>query len=315
MTRRTQSLNISGNFRRAYRLTQIITAFMKFWILYFSFLLAFQNPVNAQSKEPPFTVNEIIDKIKQNVKPQWVTTKTDTIVIGNAFDTVTGIATCMFADMNILKRAVAAHCNLIITHEPIFYNATNTIADFMKTDMVLKEKVAYIKERKLTIFWFHDNAHRNDPDQILQGLADELKWKIISTSPWILEVKKETLTSLANDLKRHFNVEGIRVIGNPNLEVSRVGLVPGLAPTLQMHIGVLQRNDVDVILVGEAREWEDYVYTEDAVLQGKRKAAIFIGHLQSEEPGAKYCADWLKTFVNGTNIVFLKNDNYWWSPK
>jgi hypothetical protein len=47
----------------------------------------------------------------------------------------------MFADMNILKRAVAVHCNLIL-HEPIFYNATNTIPDFMEKDKVLNEKVA-----------------------------------------------------------------------------------------------------------------------------------------------------------------------------
>src|SRR5689334_20416555 len=183
---------------------------MKFSFLYVSLLLAFQNHVNAQSTDPSFTVNEVIGKIKQNVQPRWTTTKTDTIVIGNAFDTVSGIATCMFADMDILKRAVAAHCNLIITHEPIFYNATNTIPGFMETDKVLNEKIAYIKENNLTIFWFHDNAHITRPDQILQGLANELKWKIISTSPWILEVKKETLTSLATAIQRHFNVEGIR---------------------------------------------------------------------------------------------------------
>jgi putative NIF3 family GTP cyclohydrolase 1 type 2 len=288
---------------------------MKIWLYWLSLLLAFEHSAHAQSKESSLTVMQVIDTLKQNVKPQWVNTKTDTIVIGNASDTVTGIATCMFVDMNILKRAVASNCNLIITHEPVFYNATNSTPGFMQTDKVLKEKVTYIKENKLTIFWFHDNAHGNHPDQILQGLADELKWKVISTSPWILEVKKQTLDALASDLKSHFNIEGIRVIGDSNLEVSRVGLVPGLAPTAQMHIGVLQRDDVDVILVGEAREWEDYVYVKDAVIQGEKKAAIFIGHLKSEEAGAKYCADWLKTFIKSTNIVFLKNDNYWWSPK
>ena len=151
--------------------------------------------------------------------------------------------------------------------------------------------------------------------EIFQGLVDELKWKVISTSPWILEINEKSLAQLVNEVKNHFNVEGIRVIGNPDLKVTRVGLVPGMAPRPEMHIGVLHRDDVDVILVGEAREWEDYVYAEDAVAQGKKKAAIFIGHLKSEEAGARYCADWLKTFIDGTDIVFLKNDNYWWSPK
>jgi putative NIF3 family GTP cyclohydrolase 1 type 2 len=214
-----------------------------------------------------------------------------------------------------LKRAVAANCNLIITHEPTFYNANDNPPDFMKEDKVLKEKMDYIKEHKLIIFRFHDNAHRNNPDQIMQGLADELGWKVVSQSPWILEVKKQKLSALAEDLQKHFNIEGVRVIGDPDLEINKVALVPGLAPTLQMHLGALQRDDVDAILVGEAREWEDYVYSKDAVEQGKKKAAIFIGHMRSEEPGMKYCANWLQTFIKEVPVTFLKDESFWWSPK
>ena len=71
-----------------------------------------------------------------------------------------------------------------------------------------------------------------------------------------------------------------------------------------MHLGALQRDDVDAILVGEAREWEDYIYARDATEQGKKKAAIFIGHMHSEEPGMKYCADWLQTFIKMCRYVF-----------
>jgi putative NIF3 family GTP cyclohydrolase 1 type 2 len=288
---------------------------MKLWFLFISISLAFINSTNGQTKDSSFTVMQVIELVKQNVRPNWFETRTDTIITGNALDTVTGIATCMFVDMNILKRAVEENCNLIITHEPTFYDANDKIEDFMKEDKVLKEKIDYIRKHKLIIYRFHDNGHRNKPDQIMQGLADELGWKVVNSSPWILEVKKQKLSVLSQYLKKHFNIEGIRVIGNPDLEINRVGLVPGLAPTLQMHIGVLQRDDVDAILVGEAREWEDYVYTKDAVELGKKKAAIFIGHLKSEEPGMKYCAEWLQTFIKRVHIVFLKNENYWWVPE
>ena len=277
--------------------------------------IALLGRINAQVATQPLTALQIIELIRENVKPHWFDTRTDTIIIGNGSDTVAGIATCMFVDMNILKRAVDAHCNMIITHEPTFYDANDNIAGFMKDDEVLKEKINYIKEHRLIIFRFHDNAHRNAPDQIMKGLADDLGWKIVSQSPWILEVKQQKLSTLCDDLKKHFNVDGIRVIGDPNLEISRIALVPGLAPTLQMHLGALQRNDVDAILVGEGREWEDYVYARDAFDQGKKKAAIFIGHLRSEEPGMKYCADWLLTFIKGLPVVFLKDENYWWVPK
>ena len=275
----------------------------------------FSNTTFAQQKSSPVTVQQVMEQIKQNIKPQWVETKTDTIVTGNAFDTVTGIATCMFVDMDILKRAVAENCNLIITHEPTFYNATDQVPEFLKEDKVLKEKTDYINQHKLTIFRLHDNGHRNRPDQIMQGLANELNWKIINQSPWILQPPKQTLASLAKELKKHFSIEGIRVIGDPKLEINRVALVPGLAPTLQMHLAPLQRDDVDAVIVGEAREWEDYVYARDAMKQGRKKAAIFIGHLRSEEPGMKYCAGWLQTFLPATKIIFLKNESYWWIPE
>lgn len=287
---------------------------MRLCFYLFSISLVFTNVTGAQTLKSQWTVKQVMESIRKNVKPHWFETKTDTIVIGNANDTVTGIATCMFVDMNVLKKAVKYNCNLIITHEPTFYNASDNIEGFMKDDKVLNEKINYIKTHHLIIYRFHDNGHRNDPDQIMQGLSDDLGWKVINRMPWILEIKMQKLSVLADSLKKHFKLEGIRVIGDPDLEISRLGLVPGLAPTSQMHIGVLKRDDVDVILVGEAREWEDYVYVKDAEELGKKKAAIFIGHLKSEEPGMKYCAEWLQTFIVGLNVVFLKNDNFWWTP-
>lgn len=287
---------------------------MKYFFIFMITSFCLMEASNAQPPSSPHTAMEVIELIKENIKPHWFDTRTDTIIIGNGFDTVKGIATCMFVDMNILKQAVAEHCNLIITHEPTFYDANDKTQGFMKDDKVLKEKIDYIQEHKLIIFRLHDNSHRNNPDQIMQGLADELGWNVVNHSPWILDVKKQKLSVLADSLKNHFNLQGIRIIGDPDLEISKVALVPGLAPTLQMHLAPLQRDDVDALLVGEAREWEDYVYVKDAVEQGKKKAAIFIGHMRSEEPGMKYCADWLQTFVKGVYITFLKDENFWWTP-
>jgi len=287
---------------------------MKLCFYLFGIALVLTGACRAQTVKSPWSVQQVMESIRKNVKPHWFETKTDTIVMGNAYDTVTGIATCMFVDMNVLKKAVANNCNLIITHEPSFYNATDHVEDFMKDDEVLIEKISYIKTHHLIIYRFHDNAHRNDPDQIMKGLSEDLGWKIVNRTPWILEVKVQKLSVLADSLKKRFKLAGIRVIGNPDLEISRIGLVPGLAPTSQMHIGVLKRDDVDAILVGEAREWEDYIYVKDAEELGKKKAAIFIGHLKSEEPGMKYCASWLQTFIGGLRIVFLENDNIWWTP-
>jgi putative NIF3 family GTP cyclohydrolase 1 type 2 len=79
------------------------------------------------------------------------------------------------------------------------------------------------------------------------------------------------------------------------------------APGGQRHIQMLKNKDVEVILAGEANEWETYLYASDAAALGKNKAVIFLGHIKSEEAGMEYCAEWLQTFVKGVPIRFIEN--------
>ena len=90
--------------------------YMKHLLLFAIILVSFKKTLTAQSASAPLTALEAIKLIKQHVQPRWFDTRTDTIIIGNGSDTIKGIATCMFVDMNILKQAVAANCNMIITH-------------------------------------------------------------------------------------------------------------------------------------------------------------------------------------------------------
>jgi len=55
--------------------------------------------------------------------------------------------------------------------------------------------------------------------------------------------------------------------------------------------------NVEVLLVGETREWETVEYAADAASEGRKKALIVIGHVPSEQAGMEECARWLKTFV------------------
>ncbi|MEE4285775.1 MAG: hypothetical protein V2I31_06490, partial [Mariniphaga sp.] len=64
---------------------------------------------------------------------------------------------------------------------------------------------------------------------------------------------------------------------------------------------------VEVLIAGEAPEWETYLYANDAVNQGKNKAVIFLGHIKSEEAGMAYCAEWLRGFVTEVPVHFIKN--------
>ena len=92
-------------------------------IYIFLFLAAISQLSNAQvptAKSP--SARQVISKMQENLSCSWSQETVDTFKSGNPDDAVTGIATCMFANMETIQKAVENNCNLIIAHEPTFYN-------------------------------------------------------------------------------------------------------------------------------------------------------------------------------------------------
>ncbi len=81
-----------------------------------------------------------------------------------------------------------------------------------------------------------------------------------------------------------------------------------------MQMRMLQRDDVEILLAGETREWETVEYVRDAAPAGKKKALILLGHANSEEGGMEYCARWFKKFVNEIPVKFIPAGDPFWSP-
>jgi putative NIF3 family GTP cyclohydrolase 1 type 2 len=260
----------------------------------------------AQQNKPK-TPEEVVSLIKKNVTCDWATQTVDNFKAGDPNSTLKGIAVCMFADMNTLKTAVEKGCNFIITHEPVFYNHMDETSSFAN-DPVYNEKAKYIKDNNLVILRFHDHIHMTKPDGISVGMVDKLGLKEYSVNGSLtyFKVPEKTVARYAKELKKKFDMESVRTIGNPDMKFTKVAFMAG-APGGQRHIQMLQNPDVEVIIAGEAPEWETYLYTNDAVALGKSKAVIFLGHIKSEEAGMKYCAEWLETFITGVPIHFIEN--------
>jgi putative NIF3 family GTP cyclohydrolase 1 type 2 len=72
---------------------------------------------------------------------------------------------------------------------------------------------------------------------------------------------------------------------------------------------------VDVVMSGEVPEWETVEYVRDAVAAGKAKALVLLGHVNSEEAGMEYAAEWLKGFVTEAPVQFIPAGDPFWSPK
>ena len=81
------------------------------------------------------------------------------------------------------------------------------------------------------------------------------------------------------------------------------GLVVGAASG-QRQIEMLRQ--VDVIVVGEVREWETTEYIRDALAQSTREVGlIVVGHALSEEAGMEWLADWLKPRLPAIRVVHM----------
>ncbi len=272
------------------------------------FILGFCAGVDAM------TAKQVIEQIKANVNCEWAEKTVDTFKAGDPNNQIKGIATTFTASQEVLEKAVAAGCNLIITHEPTFYHGQDD-ATQLGDDAVIKTKKAYIKKHELVIWRFHDHIHRHNPDGIYEGMIDKLGWReyLKPNEKKVFEVPEISLRRLAEEMKERFNSDTIRVIGGPSLETTKVGFSAG-APWSVDQMKLLQRDDVEILIAGETREWETVEYVRDAVAQGKRKAIILLGHCLSEEAGMDYCAEWLGEFITDIPIHFIPAGNPYWAP-
>jgi putative NIF3 family GTP cyclohydrolase 1 type 2 len=272
-------------------------------------LLAGQSTLTNKVVTAEQVIQRIIEKTGSEIIPNTV----DVIKEGDPSTPVTGISTCMFATMDVLKQAVQKGCNLIVTHEPVYYNHLDETTTF-QNDPVFLEKRKYINDHRLVIWRFHDYIHSIKPDGIYSGMIAKLGWEKYTVNNQLdnFALPGTTLAGLLENLKKTFPGNAFYVVGNPEMKLSGVRLALG-APGSSEHIRLLEDKNVDVVIAGEAQQWETYEYTRDAVAQGRNKAVIFLGHINSEDAGMDYCADWLKTFVKDVPIYFIECGPSYWS--
>jgi putative NIF3 family GTP cyclohydrolase 1 type 2 len=270
-------------------------------------LIMFAFCANAPAQKKIEQASETIGKIIAKTGSSTISGTVDVIKEGNPETEVTGIITCMFATMEVLKEAVETKCNLIIVHEPLYYNHMDETKQF-QNDPVYLEKHKYITDNKLVIWRFHDYIHRMNPDGIETGMVEKLGWVKYAadgqTDKFLLP--ETTLGELLKYLKTIFPENGFNVIGNSDMKIKGVRLAAG-APGSIKHIKLLEESFTDLVIAGESPQWETYEYMRDAVSQGRQKAIIFLGHIASEEAGMEYCAKWMKGFISGVPVNFVKS--------
>src|SRR5215813_1774522 len=254
------------------------------------------------------TASEVIERIKKQVGLEWRADTVDTFKGGDPNTKVTGIATTMMATMDVLQRAAAKCDNLVITHEPTFYDHLDTSNQLPQgeADAVLVEKRKFITDHHLVVWRFHDYWHMRQPDGILLGVVKRLGWEKYqdANNPHLFTIRETTVGKLSEQLQTKIGIHVMRVAADRDMKVKRIALSPGAAG-FHREVGALEMPDVELLITGESREWETVEYVADAIAQGRHKALIMLSHVPSEQPGMDECAKWLKTFVTEVPVEFV----------
>ena len=224
---------------------------------------------------------------------------------------VTGIVTSFMATADVIRQAAAIGANMIITHEPTYFTGADT-TEWLQGDVIYTAKKKLIEDNGIAIWRFHDHMHLAKSDRIYDGLLKEIGWErnvLEGKRPHAYQIEPTTLGALADFFKQKMSMDVIRIVGNPDMPCSRVGILVGGGSLglgrEEMPMTFMREQKLDVMVCGEITEWTLCAYVNDATMLGFNKAMIVVGHERTEEWGMKHMADWLPELVQNIPVTFI----------
>jgi putative NIF3 family GTP cyclohydrolase 1 type 2 len=273
----------------------------------------------------PLTAEALVRRLQTELGGDWPPAGPDGFKAGDPATVVKGIATTAMATLSVLKQAVKANANLILTYEPTFYSrmdgrvvAESTPArgpgGFSADDPVVKAKHEFIEKNGLVVFRLRDHWQARKENEMLTGLAIALGWwmRRVKDDDALYDIPPATAEATVAMIRNKLNLRaGLRVVGDRNATIRRVLLFPGsMTPATMWR----RYSEVDMIVAGEVREWENTHYAADIFTAGEKRALVTTGRVVSEEPGMRVCAEWLKTVVQEVPARWIGVGDPYWRP-
>lgn len=214
----------------------------------------------------------------------------DTCKAGNPEQEIRKVAVAMFATVEVIRQATAWGADLLIVHEPLYYNHFDEHSE----EKIECEKRRLIEQAGMTIYRYHDHPHRAPKDMIALGeyalldLDGEIKWVNDFGLEHVCLNQPITPRELAARIEERLGVRHVRICGAADVPCTRISSLfgaPGGAVGEE-----LKRADTQIVLTGEACEWGPGEYARDAAQLGYAKALLILGHVGSERDGMEYLA-------------------------
>ncbi len=146
---------------------------------------ALQRPAKVQ------TIQDVIDLIISEILPEPLERTIDTVKVGDPSQPIRGVASTFLPTFDVLKRAHASGANLVIPHEPTWYNHYDRV-EHLQGDPVYEAKMRFLEDTGLVIWRFHDYSHRMKPDVIVRGVVRRLGYE-----DWVMKITRPIRMTIA----------------------------------------------------------------------------------------------------------------------
>lgn len=264
-------------------------------------------------------ITEVIERIRASHEPQEEST-CDVVKCGDPEQECTGILVTCFASVDVIREAIKRHANLIVVHEPLFWNHEDE-THWITESKVFREKMALLKRGNIVVWRDHDYIHggapmemgRTLPDGIFCGIAQELGWERYAVNselkPLVFRIPATDAQTLGQMLKEKLGLNGIRIIGDKTAEVSTVFICEHLSGNERdlKKIERIEREGADAVLPLEIVDWTLCAYVRDCCQLGEKKVVYNLGHFNLEELGMKYLAKKIPELVDHAVPVSFLN--------
>ena len=178
------------------------------------------------------------------------------LIIGDDHLELKNLLFALDLTLEVLQEAIDNKANLIVTHHPFFFKPLFQVLFSTNEGKILK----LMLEHQISLFVVHTNLDvgKGGVNDVLANLIGIENVKIVNDEPSkgnflrYGNIPPLSLERLAKKIESQFNISGVRVIGEGNRIISKVGVVGG-SGAHDEDIDVALRAGLDCYITGEVK--------------------------------------------------------------
>ncbi|NUQ61794.1 MAG: Nif3-like dinuclear metal center hexameric protein [Pirellulales bacterium] len=222
------------------------------------------------------------------------------LLAGDPCAEVTGVVTCWSPTLAVLHRAAEIGANLVIGHEPLTYRVCGRDPEAGLTwyqerhptaKIPNQKRLGFVAARGLSVYRYHSNWDWAGRFGMVDMLARSLELGDRTGGEKfapVYTVRPTTVGQLCRLAQGKLETGPLRVVGNPDREVTRVAICQGGFGQMFTFPELPLAGGAEVAFFGEMLDYTIRYCVEIDL------AAVELGHYHSEHPGMIGMAEFLR---------------------